>query len=154
MLSVWLVGTASKNMWLHRGDRCYVMTQMYNFDLKLTLLVEIWVLLSSCRLPTSTFEGSKALRKTPQRLWLHYYVCYWALTLTCQNHPVGKLWALKYVFAFWLPLLTQLEQHGCQLLPGVRLPPKQHRKICTKLFPLYTSATLNLRRQFQYSSDG
>jgi len=60
---------------------------------------------------TLTFIGNAALRKGPQRFWLHCHNCHCTLTFRYQNSPwwwssetCNNFWS-----SFWLPSLAQLK---------------------------------------------
>jgi len=86
--------------------------------LKLTLVLELGVLLSSCRLPL--LEHSLQLSLAVQLSGKAHkgYECCRAVTLRGQNSPwwrscesCNNFWS-----SFWLPLPTQLKLHGHHLL--------------------------------------
>ena len=62
----------------------------------------------------SSFVSSIALRKGPQKIWLHCHECCHALTLRCRNSPWCQGWerCSNCLYSFWLLLLAQLEQHS------------------------------------------
>ena len=63
--------------------------------------------------PTLTIIGSTALRKGPQRFWLHCHDCQCTLMLMCQAHLGGEV-VCAVIVCVWLslPLLAHFKQHG------------------------------------------
>ena len=90
--------------------------------LQYNLVLELWVLLSSRRPPLLNWAlilTSTAVRKGPQRFWLHGHERHRALTLRCQNPPWWRSceYYNNFLPTLWPPLLLlpQLEQHSCHV---------------------------------------
>ena len=86
--------------------------------LKLTLVVELWVLLysrwpPSLKRPASTFVGSTALRKAYEDSDYTAVIAFVHWQLCTKTHPGGDGVCAVIIFvSFWLPLLTLFKQHG------------------------------------------
>ena len=106
-------------MWLYSSDCCPALTQTYNFGAETHLgagVMSAFLFPSPAiaRPVTSTFVGTKALRKCPRRFWLHCHECCHALMLGCQNSPWWQSCERcnNFLSSFWPLLLTRFEQHG------------------------------------------